>query len=202
MPNSDPPEVLELLKVIESLTPNAVPFNGIIVRSVVTEYANKSDFLSGEGAARFGGRWNRKGIKAIYGSTDILTATHEAYQQILKYGFSLSNLRPRVTAGAKVVLHRVLDLTSPANRRRIGYSLNELLTEDWQAIQMAGEESWTQVIGRGTLESGMEGLLVPSAQNPKGTNLVIFPKNIGGKTSLKILSKSALPPHPSSWPEN
>ncbi|MBX3419653.1 MAG: hypothetical protein KF851_18815 [Pirellulaceae bacterium] len=27
MPNSDPPEVLELLKVIESLTPKAVPFH-------------------------------------------------------------------------------------------------------------------------------------------------------------------------------
>ena len=45
---------------------------GVIVRSAGTKYANEGDFLSGEGAGRFGGRWNPTGLKAIYGSTDII----------------------------------------------------------------------------------------------------------------------------------
>jgi len=201
MPNPDPPEVVELFDVIESLVCDAIPFNGTIVRSVGTRYASEGEFLTGKGAAKYGSRWNRPGIVAIYGSTDILTATMEAYQQFLAFGFSLSSMQPRVTAGAKIVLQEVFDLTSPTNRRKIAFSRNELVSEDWHAIQSAGDESWTQAIGRGALKAGSEGLLVPSAQNPKGTNLVIFPKNLHAGSSMKILGKEALPPHPSIWPE-
>ncbi len=201
MPNADPPEVVELFDIIKTLVCNAIPFNGTIVRSVGTRYASEADFLAGRGAAKYGGRWNRPGIVAIYGSTDILTATMEAYKQFLAFGFSLSSMQPRVTAGAKVILQRVLDLTSPAKRRRIGFSRTELVTEDWHSIQLAGDESWTQAIGRGALKAGYEGLLVPSARNPKGTNLVIFPENLNAGSSIALLGKSALPPHPSAWPE-
>jgi len=201
MPNPNPPEVVELFEVIESLVGEAKPFNGTIVRSVSTKYANESDFLTGKGAAMYGGRWNHPGIVAIYGSTDILTATMEAYQQFLTFGFSLSSLQPRVTAGAKIVLQEVIDLTAPFIRRKIGFSRNELVNEDWRAIQMSGDESWTQAIGRGALNAGFEGLLVPAAQNPKGTNLVIFPENLRPGSSIKILGKASLPPHPSTWPK-
>jgi RES domain-containing protein len=97
-------------------------------------------------------------------------------------------------------LHQVFDLTAPGNRRRIGFSREELVLEDWHAIQSAGEESWTQAIGRGALNAGFEGLLVPSAQNRTGTNLVVFPENLQARSSMKILAKLALPPHPSTWP--
>lgn len=148
MPKPDPPEVVELFDVIESTVGNAVTFCGTIVRSVGTKYANEDDFLTGAGASKYGGRWNRPGVVAIYASTDILTATMEAYQQFLAFGFSLSSIQPRVTAGAKVALHKVFDLTSPSNRRKIGFSRDELVSEDWHAIQLAGDESWTQAIGR------------------------------------------------------
>ncbi|MEZ6094372.1 MAG: RES family NAD+ phosphorylase [Pirellulaceae bacterium] len=171
------------------------------MRSVSTRYANESDFLSGKGAAKYGGRWNKPGIVAIYGSTDVLTATLEAYQQFVAFGFSLSAIKPRVMAGIHVHVQFVLDLSKATNRRKIGFNRNELLTEDWQAIQSTGVESWTQAIGRGAMQAGFEGLLVPSAQNRNGTNLVVFPGKLRETSSLKVLAKSELPPHPRSWPE-
>jgi len=94
---------------------------------------------------------------------DIITATYESYQEFLAYGFSLSAIRPRVTAGAMATLSAVLDLTDEAIRRKIGFTLTDLREEDWRAIQAAGDESWTQAIGRGCRSAGFEAILVPSA---------------------------------------
>lgn len=199
MSSKDPPEVIELFEAIESLLPKAIELEGVIVRSAGTKYANEDDFLSGEGAGRFGGRWNPIGLKAIYGSTDIITATIEANQNFIDAGFSLSSLRPRVTAGAHVTVERLLDLTDVSVRRKLGFSKTELMEEDWMAIQRGGEESWTQAIGRGCFEMGFEGLIAHSARNPDGKNVVLFPELItAGK--IVILGQDELPPHPDSWP--
>jgi RES domain-containing protein len=101
MRRKDPPEVVELFERISTLVRVASRFDGTLVRSVGTRFANQNDFLSGDGAAKHGGRWTRRGIRAVYASLDIVTATHEAYQNFLEYGFSLSAIRPRVTAGAR-----------------------------------------------------------------------------------------------------
>src|SRR5690606_31884734 len=99
-----------------------------------------NDFFSGAGAARAGGRWNRPGLPAIYASLDVLTATREAYQNFLTFGFPLSAIRPRVTAGAKVSLEKVLDLADESVVAQLGFTIAELLAEDWRAIQAGGEE--------------------------------------------------------------
>jgi RES domain-containing protein len=200
MPGKDPPEVIELFERIGELLPKAIQFEGTVVRSAGTRYANEKDFLSGEGAAYFGGRWNRRGIRAVYASLDIITATHEAYQNFLSHGFSLSAIRPRVTAGASIKLTAVFDVSARAVRRKIGFALMELLEEDWAAIQAAGDESWTQAIGRGCYENGFEALLVPSARNRNGKNLVIFPDRLRPASTLELLGPDDLPPHPATWP--
>ena len=110
--------------------------------------------------------------------SNVIAATNEAYQNFISAGFSLSAIRPRVMAGATAKLSLLCDLTDKANRRRIRFTLEELLSEDWQGIQAAGEESWTQAIGRGCRTAGFEGLLVPSARNWDGTNIVVFPDKL------------------------
>ena len=200
MPSKDPLEVVELFEHIAELIPRAIAFDGTIVRSSGTKYANEDDFLSGDGAAKHGGRWNRRRIHAVYASLDIITATYEAYQNFLDYGFSLSAIRPRVTAGARANLSIVLDLTDTANRRKMGFTLTDLLDEDWEGIQAGGEESWTQAIGRGSREAGFEAILVHSARNRGGRNIVIFSNHLGTGSTLKLLAPDDLPPHPSDWP--
>lgn len=166
------------------------------MRSVAPKYANANDFSSGAGAARTGGRWSRKGLAAVYLSLSPTTAAVESYQQFTSLGFA-GAVRPRVFIGARVKLARLLDLTSSATRQRLGFSLNELLNENWIAIQEEGDESWTQAIGRGAVAAGFEGLLAPSARDrPKGQNLVIFPGSLLKGSRIEPMGMNELPPHP------
>ena len=120
-------------------------------------------------------------------------------QEFIKYGFRDQQIRPRVMAGMKLNVKRLLDLTDAGIRRKLGFRLGELTGEDWHAVQSGGEESWTQAIGRGALLAGFEGLLVPSARDRHGTNVVIFPNNLASTSSAELMAKDELPPHPSAW---
>ena len=190
--SGDTPDVIELFRVIQGLLPKATIFEGTIVRSVGAKYATLASFFSGAGAEKTGGRWNRPGIEAVYASLDILTATNEAYQNLLHYRMPLSSIRPRVTAGARVALSTVMDLTDSAVRRRLGFTVRELVEEDWRSLQHSGVESWTQAIGRGCFLAGFESMVVPSARNHGGKNIVLFPKNLHKSSKLEILGASEL----------
>ena len=67
----DPPEVIELLQIIADLYATADGFDGVIIRNVGAKYSSKNDFYSGVGAAKAGGRWNRKGIDDILGADQL-----------------------------------------------------------------------------------------------------------------------------------
>lgn len=182
------PEVRDLFTSISELHARAAGFSGVIVRSVGAKYATQASFFSGKGAARTGGRWDRVGIEAVYASLDVVTATKEAYQNVIFYKLPLSSIRPRVMAGAEVVLSKVLDVTKASIRRKLGFSREELVNEDWRGTQAGGDESWTQAIGRGCFRSGFDGILVPSARNPNGKNIVLFPKNFTAASKLRIIA--------------
>jgi RES domain-containing protein len=189
----DPPEVIELLQIIADLYATADGFDGVIIRNVGAKYSSKNDFYSGVGAAKAGGRWNRKGIEAIYASLDVQTATVEAYQDFIYRGLPLTDVTPRVTAGAKVKLEKVLDLTDSKILKKFGFTKKELVKEDWRALQKAGEESWTQAIGRGAYLARFEALIVSSARRNSGKNIVIFPKNVVATSTIDILGADQLP---------
>lgn len=198
--SSEPKEIRDLFFRIENCLPHAVRLKANGFRFAAVKYANEVDLISGDGASSNGGRWNRPGIRAIYVSLDPRTAVEESYQEFLKYGFKVKDIRPRVIAGVKLNVRHLLDLTDDKIRRALGFSLADLMDEDWHAIQSAGEESWTQAIGRGALRAGFEGLIAPSARIRKGNNVVIFPANLARASSIEILAKDELPPHPSDWP--
>jgi RES domain-containing protein len=189
----DPFEVVELFEKITQLFPAAVGFDGVIVRSVPIKYATKNDFYSGKGAAKTGGRWNPVGLLAVYGSLDVLTATQEAYQNINLFGFPMTSIEPRVMAGVKVTIGKALDLTDPRVRAKLGMTLTSMLDEDWESIQASGEEARTQTIGRGCSLAGFEGMIVPSARNRKGKNVVILMANLAKDSEIRILGSDKLP---------
>ncbi len=191
----------KLFERIAKCMPRAIGLDAPVFRSTTVKYGNEKDFISGVGAGYHGGRWNPKGIRAVYGSLTPVTAVEESYQQFYTYGFKAANIKPRVLAGIRVKVHRLLDLTDAKIRRKIGFTLTDLICEDWHAIQGAGEESWTQTIGRGTRAAGFEGLLAPSAQRRSGKNAVIFPDKLDSNSSLALIAGEELPPHPSEWPK-
>jgi RES domain-containing protein len=188
--------VEDLFRRIAACEPRAVELHCAAFRSAGVKYAHESDLLSGDGAARYGGRWNPRGVGAIYASLDPVTAVKESYQEFLEYGFAGATIRPRVFVGLKVDLKCVLDLTQARIRRALGYTISDLVTEDWRAIQALGEESWTQAIGRGAVAARFEALLAPSARNRTGKILVAFPSNLRTAHAVRVMAADELPRHP------
>ncbi|MCX5752270.1 MAG: RES domain-containing protein [Candidatus Krumholzibacteria bacterium] len=157
--SSDPKEVQDLCDRIAGCLLQAVKLNAIAFRSAGVKYANEKDFTSGGGASYYGGRWNPPGVAAIYASLDPATAVKESYQEFIKYGFKPGNIQPRVFAGLKLNVNRVLDLTDAKIRKKLGFSRDRLTGEDWQAIQL-------------------------------------FPRNLASPSTVEVLEKDKLPPHP------
>ena len=199
--NTESTEVQELFDRISTCLPKAVKLNAAAFRSVAVKYANQKDIISGHGSSYHGGRWNPPEVRAIYASLDPITAVKESYQEFDKFGFKDQYIKPRVIAGIKLKVKRLFDLTDGRIRRIIGFSLNDLMQEDWHTIQIGGEESWTQVIGRGAKLAGFEGLLTISVSHRPGKNIVIFPDNLDPTGIVELMSEEELPPHPSDWPK-
>ncbi len=44
-------------------------------------------------------------------------------------------------AGAEVVLSKLLDITDASIRRELGFTREDLVSEDWRGIQAGGDES-------------------------------------------------------------
>ena len=104
---------------------------------------------------------------------------------------------PQVLAAARAVLQRVLDLTDAKIRKMLRLSRETLFSEDWQATNADGGEALTQAIGRLVWDAVWEGLIVPSAPDPRGVNLIVFPGNLVPPESyFLILNREELPPHP------
>ena len=104
-------------------------------------------------------RYSGPGYGATYGATSPETALAE----VDHYGLSAD----RVPVSKDVSLSNVLDLTSPLVQRQLGYSLGQITGDSYLTTQQLGNFART---------SGYDGLLAPSARNPGGRNIVIFPK--------------------------
>jgi RES domain-containing protein len=193
-----PGSVKVLRERILACLPGAPGLEGAGFRSVGVRYATEEDLLSGHGASYYGGRWNPPGLRAVYVSLSPVTAVKEAYQQFLHHGIAAAHIRPRVLVGVTMRLQRLLDLSDAQVRRRLGFRLQDLLEEDWNALQRQGGESWTQRTGRCAFETGFEGLLAPSVQDRQGTNVVVFPERLLHGSELLVMAAGDLPAHPPS----
>jgi RES domain-containing protein len=92
---------------------------------------------SGEGAARHGGRFNRRGVPALYLSLDLTTAWLEA-QQGLPF-----KAQPMTLVAYRVCCRRIADLTGPDILTAVGVDPAELACA-WEDLAGRGEEppSW------------------------------------------------------------
>jgi RES domain-containing protein len=190
---ASPGPTLEQLKTrLTRLLPSATAFAATVYRSSTPKYANESDLLTGEGSGRNGGRWNPLGIAVVYASLTPETAMAETLAHHRYYAIPIEDAMPRTFVALAASLQAVLDFRLGSVRQRIQVSLDRILTVDWRKEVRAGREPVTQTIGRAAAEIGLEGMIVPSAADPKGHNLLVFPENLRPDSEFRVLHPDRL----------
>jgi RES domain-containing protein len=177
---------------LTKLSTESKPFDSVVYRSSTPQYATETDLLTGEGSCKNGGRWNPKGTAAVYAALTLETAMAETLATNRYFGIPLQDAMPRTFVAFLARLQHVLDFRQGDLRRRLQVSLDRILHVDWRKENKAGQLSITQIIGQAAYEAGLEGILVPSAQNPKDANLVIFPANLKTGSELILFNKEKL----------
>lgn len=128
-------------------------FTGIVYGAHEPRWAG--DPVSGEGARVNGGRFNKRGIPAIYTSLSIFGALYEA----LPFG---SILQPITTCAYKVDARPIFDATEPSNITRIGFSSDDLAYSRWRSEIHAGNMPVTDRLADRLIHEGYAGMLVRS----------------------------------------
>jgi RES domain-containing protein len=131
-----------------------VPFHceGRLYRALNPIYAHEP--LSGRGAAFHGGRFNRKGMAALYTSATIMTAVREANQ--------IGNLQPTTLVAYNASIERVFD--SRDERALLAFRMDAAALTDmtWRDQMKTAGEAKTQRFAYRLFEEGYDGLLVRS----------------------------------------
>ena len=172
----------------------AKPFGQLVYRSSTPKYATETDLITGEGSKRQGGRWNPLGIAVVYASLTPETALAETLAHDRYYNLPIENAMPRTFVALQVKTQSILDLTDGQVRRRLGVSLDAIRTVDWRSEMHLGRKPITQEIGQAAFEVGLEGLIVSSAADTKGKNLLIFPTNLQPGSTVTVLNADRLNP--------
>ena len=126
--------------------------------------------LSGEGAAKHGGRWNAPGILTLYMSETFTTAVAE-YEQDL-------GIRPGTLCAYEVEAERIVDLTDAATLRAAAID-PAVLACPWKRIALIERKrppSWD--LADHLLALDVAGVRVPSVR-ARGANLVLWRWNAG-----------------------
>lgn len=163
----------------------------LLYRAHTPEWASRP--MSGAGAARKGGRFNREGIDALYLSMDEVTALRE-YQQTSPF------LPPCTICSYTVSLQNLVDLRQ-LHRGEPWDDLWHSWQEDWRHLKFdlhIEPPSW--ILGDLVLEAGYTGIIFPSLTNRGGVNVVVFNEQIKGSNTIDVNDPDGKLPHDqASW---
>lgn len=166
-----------------------VSWKGDVYRLAHPKYASPDDFISGAGAKLEGARWNPPcGPRTLYASSSPELATEESFALARKFGFAPRKLLPRIIKAIHVRVSRLVDTTDGGIRRSLMVSKQRMLDTDWRNANAKGKEALTQAIGRAAAETGLEGLIVASAERQEEINLVLFVANLSGRSRVEVVS--------------
>ncbi len=152
--------------------------------------------LSGEGAAVHGGRFNPKGMSALYLALDPMTAIKEAAQ-----GFA-RKFEPCVLCTYEIDCEDVVDLRGEEERRAANVSLEEMASP-WFADAAARREPASWRLARRLIAGGAAGVIAPSfaaGAHARDVNLVLW--DWGDRPPHKVLvfdPSGRLPKSQLSW---
>lgn len=127
-------------------------YQGKLYRALNPIYAREP--LSGRGAELYGGRFNPKGLPALYTSTSIMTALREANQ--------VGNLQPTTLVSYDAEIDSVFDSRDTAALRKMNMDDASMADTTWRDQMKTNGEARTQIFARSLIQKGFSGLLVRS----------------------------------------
>lgn len=154
-------------------------FSGVLYRALNPIYSAAP--LSGDGARRYGGRFNPQGIPALYASLSPLTALREANQA--------GSLQPTMVVSYLAEIGPILDSQQADLCLDYGLQPNDLSDHAWRAKMIARQPVPTQEFAERLRTAGFAGLLVRSFANgatDKDLNMVLWKWNAGGNSLVLI----------------
>jgi RES domain-containing protein len=152
--------------------------------------------LSGAGAAIHGGRFNPKGVEALYLSLSVLTAVKEANQ-----GFAFKII-PCVLCSYEIDCEDIADLRSEQARSVHGVTLADMACA-WFGDASAGRQPPSWNVARQMMATGHAGMLVPSfapGASDEDENLVLWSWSAHTPHQVNVHDPSGrLPKNQLSW---
>lgn len=127
-------------------------YSGPLYRALNPVYSRAP--LSGQGAAIHGGRFNAKGMPALYTALDPATALREANQ--------VGSLQPTVLVSYKADLGPIFDTRAGAELANYGLSPDMLADPGWRVKMLEGHAVPTQDFACALVTAGFTGLLIRS----------------------------------------
>ena len=127
-------------------------YQGLLYRALNPVWAREP--LSGEGAWRHGGRFNPKGVPALYTALSIMTAIREANQ--------IGTLQPTTLVAYLADLEPVFDATDVDALRDYGFTHAELAANDWRVRMRENGKAPTQVLAERLMADSHVGMQVQS----------------------------------------
>jgi RES domain-containing protein len=167
-------------------------FQGTVYRAHDPKWAFLPD--SGDGAALHGGRFNPKGVSALYTATGVETAYREAQQ-------GLPN-KPVTLCSYEVDCEDIADLTNPNIRLTLGISESDLSCA-WEYELILGKIPPSWIVSDNLRASGFSGVLVPSylsGSSASDVNLVFWNWGANPPHRVRIIDVcKRLPKNQDSW---
>ena len=142
-------------------------FSGLLYRALNPVYAGKP--LSGEGAACYGGRFNRVGQPALYTSLAPETALREANQ--------VGTLQPTTLVCYRADVGPLLDGRDEVALATFELTPSQLADPNWRDDMLSQRTVATHDLADFAIADGYSGILVPSyarGSPPYAVNLVLW----------------------------
>ena len=110
--------------------------------------------LSGDGARLHGGRFNTKGIPALYTALSVMTAIREANQ--------IGTLQPTVLVSYEADITPIFDATDADALGSYGITPANLAADEWRIRMQREGKAPTQILAERLIADGYSGLQVRS----------------------------------------